>query len=129
MQTDEDSVIVSHEGASHGTLGMYMTGFALSILFTLAPYYLVVHGVVSGRSLMVLLAGFAVLQLLVQLVFFLHLGRESKPRWNAMILAFAALVVLIVVIGSLWIMYNLNYSMMTPAETDRHLLHEEGIQK
>jgi cytochrome o ubiquinol oxidase subunit IV len=125
---EEDNPVVSRHETAHGTLGSYITGFALSVLFTLAPYYLVVNNVVTGPTL-VLLIGFALLQLLVQLVFFLHLGRESKPRWNAMLLLFAALVVIIVVVGSLWIMNNLNYNMMSPAETEQRLLQEEGIHR
>ncbi len=77
-----------------------------------------------------MLAALAVTQLLVQLLFFLHLGRESKPRWNLIVLAFAVMVVVIVVFGSLWIMKNLQYNHghQTPEETDKFLIHDEGYK-
>ena len=54
----------------------------------------------------------AVMQLLIQLIFFLHLNSESKPRWNLTVFLFIILIVGILVIGTLWIMYNLDYNMM-----------------
>jgi cytochrome o ubiquinol oxidase operon protein cyoD len=54
-------------------------------------------------------------------VFFLHLGRESKPRWNLNALLFAVLVVVIIVFGSLWIMHNLNYHMQNPQQINKYL--------
>lgn len=55
-------------------------------------------------------------QFVVQLVYFLHLGTEQKPRWKLLVFWFMIVVVLIVVVGSLWIMYNLNYNMIMPPE-------------
>ena len=62
----------------------------------------------SGWTLVGALAALAVAQLMVQLVFFLHLGTESKPRWNLTVVLFALMVVVILVFGSLWIMKNIN---------------------
>lgn len=56
----------------------------------------------------------ALLQLLIQLFLFLHLGDEKGPRWNVYSFLFMTLVVIIVVAGSLWIMAHLNYRMMSP---------------
>jgi cytochrome o ubiquinol oxidase operon protein cyoD len=75
------------------------------------------------------LAGLAVGQLLVQLGLFLHMGSEPKPRWNLMATLFSLMVVIIVVGGSLWIMNNLNYNMMSPSDTDNAIMHDEGIHK
>ncbi len=113
--------------AHHGTLVSYSVGFILSILLTVAAYFSVVNQLLPGRTLVALIVGLAVTQLLVQLLFFLHLGRESKPRWNVMVLLFMLVVIGILVIGSLWIMYNLDYHMM-PHDVDTYLLEEEGIQ-
>ncbi len=52
---------------------------------------------------------FAVLQLVVQLYYFLHMSEEARPRWNLQVLCFALVVVAIVVGGTLWIMYNLSH--------------------
>src|SRR3989344_7241028 len=117
------------KGGGHITPGTYIIGFTLSFALTLAAFTLVWRYVDSGRqifngnSLLAWIAALALAQLLVQLVFFLHLGRESKPRWNMMVLAFAATIVVILVFGSLWIMYNLDYHEgheLSPPETESY---------
>lgn len=110
------------------SLVSYSTGFVLSVLLTITAYFSVVNRTLPGDSLTGLVVGLAVVQLLVQLVFFLHLGRESRPRWKLIIFAFMLLTVGTIVIGSLWIMNHLNYNMMTH-EMDKQLLHEEGIHR
>lgn len=95
-----------------GSYLSYATGFILSLLLTVLAYYVVTQKLYTSLSqIFVIIAGLAIIQLFVQLVFFLHLGRESKPRWNVAVFVFAALVVLIIVFGSIWIMNNLNYNM------------------
>lgn len=74
------------------------------------------------------LIGFAISQLLVQLIFFLHLGRGSNVRWNILVFLFATLVILIVVIGSLWIMNNLDYNM-GGHDMENEIIKDEGIPK
>ncbi len=106
----------------------YVTGFILSILLSIMPFLMVTYKTLDGIALVLSLVGFAVLQLFVQLIFFLHLGRGNQGKWNGIVLAFAAIVVGIVVIGSLWIMYNLNYHM-TAEETEQHLLEDQGIER
>jgi cytochrome o ubiquinol oxidase operon protein cyoD len=117
----------THESAahSHGSLQSYITGFALSLLFTAIPYLIVVKDWLEGNMLVAALFGFAILQLLVQLLFFLHLGSETKPRWKLVAFLFAIVVVLIVVIGSIWIMYNLDYNMMPKADVDQQMLEQK----
>lgn len=102
-------------------LGAYVTGFGLSLLLTLAAYLVVVKDVVAMRLVLPIIVGLAIVQLFVQLLFFLHLGREPKPRWNLMAFLFMVLVVVIVVAGSLWIMQNLNYHMQG-SEADSYML-------
>ncbi len=124
-------IIVSHHETGHGTPKSYTVGFGLSIILTLAAYILVIKDVFSGWALVSALAALAITQLLVQLLFFLHLGRESKPRWNLQVLLFAVGVVIIVVFGSLWIMKNLEYNhshSMSPSKTDKFLIQDEGYK-
>ncbi len=115
--------------AGRGTQQTYIIGFLLSIALTMAAYVAVVNHILSGRLLIAAIVGLAVIQLFVQLLFFLHLGRESKPRWNLLMFLFALLVVGIVVFGSLWIMNNLNYHMMSPEDTTKFIQHDEGLQR
>lgn len=109
----------------HGNLKSYTIGFVLSIVLTIIPYKLVVDEALTGWNMIYLLLAFAVTQLAVQAVFFLHLSREAKPRWNQTVFAFMLLVVLILVIGSLWIMRNLNYHSV-PIPDDQEIIKDEG---
>jgi cytochrome o ubiquinol oxidase operon protein cyoD len=111
----DSKVAMQSTGASKGTLTYYVVGYLLSLELTMASYLLVTrhvnshHVLFTHRFLVGAIATLAIMQLLVQLICFLHLNRESKPRWNLTVLAFAAIVVVILVFGSLWIMDNLNY--------------------
>lgn len=89
----------------------YLTGFILSVGFTLWAYVSVVYHSFSGRLLLAWLLGLAVLQFVVQMLFFLHLGAETKPRWKRLTVLLMIVFVLIVILGSIWVMYNLNYHM------------------
>lgn len=100
----------------------YIVGFVLSVVLTLVAYVLVVMQMLSGMSLALAIMGLAAVQLVVQLVCFLHLGRGKKQRWNMAAFLFMGLVLLIIVLGSLWIMANMNYNMgMTPEQMDQFM--------
>ena len=114
---------------SPGSVYSYTIGFVLSLVLTFIPYLTVTQGNFSKWLTGFILATCAVLQVFVQLVFFLHLGQEKRPRWKTMSLGFAVMVLLILVFGSLWIMNNLNYNMMSPSETKSYIEHEEGISR
>lgn len=120
--------ITARHGTSRGTLRSYTIGFLLSVVLTLIPFYIVINELMAGWALALTLLGFAVGQLLVQLLFFIHLGQESKPRWNLLMFLSMLVVLLIVVGGSLWIMKNLNYHMM-PHDMEQQLIEEEGISR
>lgn len=106
-------------------LGSYTTGFVLSIGLTLVAYFGVVAHWLSRDWTVFLLLALAVIQFAVQLFFFLHIGRERKPRWRLLTLFIAIIVVLIVVLGSIWIMYNLDYRMM-PEKIQHYLQTQDG---
>ena len=95
-----------------GVLKVYALGFFLSLLLTFASFWTVSMQLLPRSILIPLLIGMALIQAAVQLVCFLHLGRGAKPDWNLTVFLFMLLVLIIIVGGSLWIMYNLNYRMM-----------------
>ena len=98
--------------ASKRAMRSYSIGFVLSVVLTLIPYYFVTRELFSAKNLLLVAAFFGVLQLFVQVIFFLHLHKKSKPHWNMIIFSFTLLIVSFLVIGSLWIMYHLNVNMM-----------------
>lgn len=116
----------------HGTLVSYIFGFLLSVILTLTAYILATmhissaHETISHSVLMWLLVGLAMVQLAVQLVFFLHIFNESKTKWNFLFFVGTFMGVLLVVVMSIWIMSHLNYNM-TPEQMKSHILKDEGI--
>jgi cytochrome o ubiquinol oxidase operon protein cyoD len=114
---------------SRGSAQSYTIGFILSIAFTLLAYFLVVDHSLSTTALAVAIVILAIAQMFIQLIFFLHLGQGSDSRWNMIILAFAGIVILIVVVGSVWIMSNLNRNMGAPSDVNQSIIQAEGIPK
>lgn len=121
---NKHSAAAPHE---HGSLKSYTTGFVLSLVFTFIPFLVVINGWVESGILIGLLMCFAIAQLLVQAVFFLHLGKGASGQWNLAMFGLMSLFVLIIVIGSLWIMDNLDYRMGHPAEVEQQLLESENL--
>ncbi|KEI35125.1 cytochrome o ubiquinol oxidase subunit IV [Allofrancisella frigidaquae] len=104
--------LYDHEtGAAYGTHKSYIQGFILSVVITTIAFVLVGFKLLSPVALCVSVALLALIQLFVQLVFFLHLSTDSKARWNLISAIFALIVVFIVVAGTIWIMFDL-YDMM-----------------
>lgn len=98
--------------SSHKAFLSYVTGFLLSIVLSIIPYAMVTEQMFGKNSLMIGITFFALAQLVVQVVFFLHLPVKEKPYWNIVVFVYTLLIVAFLVIGSLWIMYHLNYNMM-----------------
>ena len=87
-------------------------GFILSIICTVAIYRIISYAHLRYESLVITVVGIGCLQVILQLIFFFHLGLESKPRWNLVLFLFTLLIVFIVILGTLWIMHNLRYNLM-----------------
>ena len=104
----------------HGTLKAYAIGFISSILLTALSFFLVITKFLSGHLLIYSIIGLALIQALIQLLFFLHVGQEAKPRWETIAFGFMVMVLLIVIIGSLWIMNDLDDRMMTDMKAKMH---------
>lgn len=111
--TNDFKVIDERYEAGRKALKSYVTGFVLSIFLTLVPYFLVVNHALTARNLVWTVVLLGVVQFLVQVIFFLHLHKKSHPHWNMVVFTFTMLVVVILVAGSLWIMYHLNYNTMS----------------
>ncbi|HEV8051314.1 MAG TPA: cytochrome o ubiquinol oxidase subunit IV [Parachlamydiaceae bacterium] len=96
----------------HGSLKAYAVGFFTSLILTSISFSLVVFNLLSGNTLLYTIVSLALIQAVIQLLFFLHVGQEAKPKWETAIFFLMFLILLIIVIGSLWIMYDLNARMM-----------------
>ena len=99
--------------ASHGTRGSYLKGFFLSVLLTAVPFWAVMTGAFkdpSTAALVIML--FAVLQIIVHMIYFLHMNTKSENGWTMMALIFTIILVVITLSGSIWVMYHMNTNMM-----------------
>ena len=107
------------DAGGHGSVRGYVIGFALSVLLTAIPFWLVMSGAIgsSGITALVILA-FAVVQIVVHMVFFLHMNTRSEGGWSMLALIFTVVLVAILMAGSLWVMHHLNVNMMPMAPHD-----------
>ena len=111
-------------------LATYIIGFIISIGLTLAAFFAVLRPGffnLGSETVVVTILNLAILQLIVQMFFFLHIGKEHGPRWNLGVFISTLSLVLVIVVGSLWIMNNLNYSM-TGSDMDTYMHSQENIQ-
>ncbi|PYE85111.1 cytochrome o ubiquinol oxidase subunit IV [Pseudoroseicyclus aestuarii] len=103
----------AHDGPDHGSYRSYLTGFVLAAVLTAVPFYLVMTGGFdSSLATALTVMGFAVVQIVVHMIYFLHMNSHSDEGWTAMSLIFTLIIVAILLSGSLWVMYHLNTNMM-----------------
>lgn len=100
------------DGHSHGTFKSYMTGFVLAVILTVIPFWLVMGHVVDVESTRILIVAFAIAQIVVHMVYFLHMNTKSEGGWTMMALLFTVILVFIALAGSLWVMFHMNVNMM-----------------
>jgi cytochrome o ubiquinol oxidase subunit IV len=124
--SEHEHVVVAQHDTARGTLASYVSGYILSLYLTITAYLIVYNHLFSNTALTVVIVGLALIQFVGQLLFFMHLGREAKPRWKLAVTLFMILVVSILVGGSLWIMSNLNYRM-TPTQEQNYMNNQQGI--
>ena len=107
----EPHITKSIEG-EHASFFSYTMGFLISLALTISAYLFVSEKMFEGSVLIIALVVLGLSQAIVQLVCFFNLGKDKKDQDNLFVFLFMILVLLIVVIGSLWIMYHLNYRLM-----------------
>ena len=121
---EKDIVIRTFERET-GSVRSYVTGFVSAVVLTLVAFAIASKRSIMGNKLIAILLGLALIQFVLQLLFFLHIGRESKPRWKQLVLILMIVFVLIIVLGSIWVMYSLNYRM-SPDQINNYMLKQDG---
>lgn len=111
------------DGIPHVSAKEYLTGFVLSVVLTAIPFWLVMAKVLPtpGITTLVILA-FAMVQVVVHMVYFLHMNPKSEGGWNLLALIFTAVLLVIVLIGTLWVMHHMNANMMPEAHDMERML-------
>jgi cytochrome o ubiquinol oxidase operon protein cyoD len=100
------------DGHAHGSMRDYLIGFGLSVVLTAIPFWLVMSGVFAPQLTGGIIMAFAVAQIVVHMIFFLHMNTKSEGGWTILALIFTLILVVIALTGSLWVMYHLNTNMM-----------------
>ncbi|HEX4917156.1 MAG TPA: cytochrome o ubiquinol oxidase subunit IV [Limnobacter sp.] len=102
---DEDEI--------HVSMREYAMGFVLSVILTAIPFVLVMGKVFdSSVTTALVILGFGAVQIVVHMVYFLHMNSKSEGGWTMLALVFTLILVVITLVGSIWVMYHLNTNMM-----------------
>jgi len=104
------------EQESHGSYGSYIVGFILAVLLTVGAFWAGQAGrahEISTSGAITIIGILAVVQIIVHVVFFLHLNRGSDRGWNTLAFAYTVLGVVVLVFGTLWVMCNVGALMMS----------------
>jgi cytochrome o ubiquinol oxidase operon protein cyoD len=99
--------------ANHGSLKSYTIGFVLSVILTAIPFWLVMNKVIDKSSTVAfVILGLAAVQIVVHMIYFLHMDTSAEEGWSLLALAFTVVLVVIMLAGSIWVMYHMNNNMM-----------------
>ncbi|WP_373082122.1 cytochrome o ubiquinol oxidase subunit IV [Zhongshania sp.] len=110
---DEHHADHHDEEGPHSSFSGYMLGFMASVFLTAIPFWLVMGDVFSSRNTTVLIIlAFALVQILVHMIYFLHMNFQSEGGWTMLSLIFTVVLLFITLAGSLWVMYHMNVNMM-----------------
>jgi cytochrome o ubiquinol oxidase operon protein cyoD len=105
---------------AHASLRGYLIGFVLSVILTAVPFWLVMGGVLENRALTgFIIMGLAAVQMVVHVIFFLHMSPKAEEGWTMVSMIFTLILVVITLAGSLWVMHHLDTNMMPGHEISR----------
>lgn len=98
----------------HASMRDYVIGFVLSVILTAIPFWLVMERPLSDGATAAVIMVFAAVQIVVHMVFFLHMSPKAEGGWSITSLTFTIIIVVIMLAGSMWVMHHLNTNMMPP---------------
>jgi cytochrome o ubiquinol oxidase operon protein cyoD len=102
-----------HSHGAHGTFRSYVTGFVLSVILTAIPFWLVMGNVLDDTlKTSIVIMGLAAVQIVVHMIYFLHMNTKSEGGWTFLALVFTLTLVVITLAGSIWVMYHMDQNMM-----------------
>lgn len=103
----------------HSTLKGYTIGFVLAVILTAIPFWLVMGNVIKSSSTAgLVLLGIAAVQIVVHMIYFLHMNSKVEQGWSLLAMVFTLMLVVIMLSGSIWVMYHMNHNMMPGMMTE-----------
>ena len=112
-----------HDDHNHGSMKDYTIGFILSVILTAIPFWLVMAKVLPPGTTGIVLLAFAGVQVVVHMIYFLHMNNKVEHGWSMMSTIFTVIVLFIMLAGSIWVMYHMNANMMPGMETGTDSVH------
>ncbi len=102
-----------------------MIGFGLSVILTAIPFWLVMSNVLGNPALTgVIIMAFAAVQVVVHMIYFLHMNTRIESGWSFMAMMLTIVLVVIVLSGSMWVMYHMNNNMMPHGDMNMSATHD-----
>jgi cytochrome o ubiquinol oxidase operon protein cyoD len=95
-------------------LRSYLTGLGLAVILTAVPFALVTWGGLGTATTLWLIAVFALLQVIVQMRYFLHIDFSRQKREDLHLILFSTLLLALMAGGTIWILANLAMRMQAP---------------
>ncbi|MBW0008216.1 MAG: cytochrome o ubiquinol oxidase subunit IV [Sphingomonas sp.] len=128
MTEDEDNLLDVAPGQPHNNILseslLYIVGLALALILTGVSFWVASTGVLWGPGVATGLVVLAIAQIGIHLVFFLHITSGPDNTNNVLALAFGALIVFLVMIGTIWIMAHMNANVgMSPEMMNLQMQH------
>ena len=105
--------VPAREAVARSELLSYVWGLALALLLTLAAFALVRWQPWERGTVLVVIGVLALVQMVVHFRFFLHIGLRRK-REDLLLILFSAVLLIVMVAGTIWIMSNLALRMALP---------------
>lgn len=100
-------------GTGQKKLSIYLVGVFFCVVLTLIAFGAVMTDKYSHLTTFAIIFSAAVIQFFIQVIFFLRLNTQTEQgKVNVMAFIFTGVILLCIIAGSLWIMWNLNYYMM-----------------
>ncbi|MDF1655307.1 MAG: cytochrome o ubiquinol oxidase subunit IV [Coxiellaceae bacterium] len=112
MSDHDHPVSTVPTGTGRKTFTAYIVGFLGSLFLTIIAFFAVGNRIFDDTGLYITVSVLAVVQLYVQVVFFLRVDSSKASRLNLLTFLFTILIITVILAGSIWIMYNLNVNMM-----------------
>lgn len=119
MSADPHAVGHDEIELPHASMRDYVIGFVLSVILTAVPFWLVMERPFSEGATAAIIMAFAAVQIVVHMIFFLHMSPKAEGGWSITSLTFTIIVVVIMLAGSLWVMHHLNTNMMPPHDVSQ----------
>lgn len=109
--------MTDHTHDASASYRSYIVGFVASLVLTIIPFWVVMSGAKINLALALLVIfGLGAVQIMVHVSYFLHVTVKAEDGWQAMSLIFTGIILVIVLAGSIWVMFHLHENMMPAHE-------------